>query len=115
MTASTDTLGVVHERLAEVYLEMVSVREEPILNKDGEAVLHPKTGEPVMRKVFPTAAELAAANAFLKANNITAVVGNSSALDELQRKLAEKRQAGRNRPALADPYADLPPGFGGLQ
>lgn len=115
MTATTDVLGQVHERLAAIYLEMVSVREEPLFDKEGQPLLHPETGEPLTRKVYPTAAELTAANAFLKANNITAVVGKSDALDELQRKLAEKRAASRNRPAVADPYAQLPEGFGGLQ
>lgn len=115
MTASADELGRVHAQLTQVYLALVTPREEPLFSKDGAPLLG-ADGEQLTRTVYPTAAELAAANTFLKNNNITAVVGDTGALDDLAARLQAKRQQARaNRPALADPYAELPAGFGGLQ
>ena len=100
MTASAETLGDLHASLAAVFAQMLAVREEPII-ANGELVL--KDGEPMMRKVFPTAAEVAAVTSFLKNNNITAVQGNESKLAELQKQLAERR-AGKAVPKAA-PWA----------
>lgn len=113
MTASTDALGKLHQQVADTFLRMIEPRQEVIMSK-GEPVLD-EEGNPRTYTVYPTAAELQAANAFLKANNITAVVGDSEALTALQEKLQAKRALSRNRPAVPDPYAELPPGFGGLQ
>lgn len=89
MTASVDTLGTIHATLAAVMQQLLAVREEPIISQ-GEVLLN-KDGEPVMRKVYPTAAEIAAVTTFLKNNNITAVQGNESKLADLQKQLAERR------------------------
>ncbi len=107
MTAPIDALGDIHTQLAETYKRMISPREEPLLIK-GEPVLD-ENDQPIMHTVYPSAAELQAANGFLRDNKITAAPTEGSALDELQ-KLAEKRREARaKRPAvLADPYATLP-------
>ena len=109
MTATVDTLGGLHQALAEVYKQILAGREEPVV-VNGSVVM--KDGEPLMRKVPPSAAELAAINTFLKTNNITAVVGNEGKLAELQ-KLMDERRKGRSQPvarppALPDPYAVTP-------
>ncbi len=89
MTATVDALGGLHQSLAAVFEQLLAVREEPIIS-NGEVLLN-KDGEPIMRKVYPSAAELAAVNTFLKNNNITAVQGNESKLADLQKQLAERR------------------------
>lgn len=109
MTATVDTLGGLHQALAEVYKQILAGREEPVI-VGGEVVM--KDGEPVMVKRYPSAAELAAVNTFLKSNNITAVVGNEGKLAELQRLMDERRK-GRAQPVarppdLPDPYAVAP-------
>lgn len=109
MTATVDTLGGLHQALAEVYKQILAGREEPVV-VGGEVLM--KDGEPVMRTVYPSAAELAAINTFLKTNNITAVVGNEGKLAELQR-LMDQRRAGRAQPVarppdMPDPHALMP-------
>lgn len=107
MTASTDDLGAVHQQLATLYKQLLQPREEVILVQ-GEALLD-KEGNPRVRMVYPSAAELAAANAFLKNNNITATPAGNDALKELE-ELMKKRQAKATRPVLADPFAHFPDG-----
>lgn len=111
MTASVDALGELHNLLAQVYAQILQGREEPIL-KDGEPVLD-ADGQPLMRRIMPSAAELAAINTFLKTNNITAVAGNEGALNKLQTLLDERRKskAGGIKPApftLPDPLEAMP-------
>lgn len=99
MTASVDVLGGIHQALAGVYRQILDGREEPVI-VGGEVLM--KDGEPVMRKIPPSAAELAAINTFLKSNNITAVVGNDGKLAELQ-KLMDERRKGRTAPRVRPP------------
>lgn len=111
MTASTDDLGNVHQQLAELYKQILTPREEVIV-VGGEVLVDKVTGEPRTRMVYPSAAELAAANTFLKNNNITASPATNNALDEMRALLA-KRQA--KAPAaktlgLADPFEHFPDG-----
>lgn len=89
MTATVDTLGTIHQTLADMMKQLLAVREEPIISQ-GEVLLN-KDGEPIMRKVYPSAAEMAVVTTFLKNNNITAVQGNESKLADLQAQLAERR------------------------
>lgn len=111
MTASVDDLGGLHQSLAVVFQQLLAVREEPIISQ-GEALLN-KDGEPIMRKVYPSAAELAAVNTFLKNNNITAVQGNEGKLADLRKQL-EERRASKAVPRVmptwspADPHAVVP-------
>lgn len=107
MTASTDDLGVVHQQLATLYKQLLQPREE-VLIVGGEVLLD-DDGKPRTRTVYPSAAELAAANAFLKNNNITATPAANDALKELQ-ELMQKRQAKAPKPVLADPFAHFPDG-----
>lgn len=107
MTASTDELGVVHQQLAALYKQLLQPREEVIVV--GGEVLLDEDGKPRTRTVYPSAAELAAANAFLKNNNITASAQSNDALKELQ-ELMEKRRTKTIRPVLSDPFAHLPDG-----
>jgi hypothetical protein len=104
-TASTDELGDIHASLTATYKRLISPREEVMVVK-GEVLLD-DLGNPRTITVYPTAAELQAANAFLRDNKITAAAPEGSALDELH-KLAEKRRSKR-RDIVADPYANLPP------
>lgn len=107
MTAQVDELGDIHAQLASTYKRMVSPREEPLLIK-GEAQLD-GNGDPIMVTVYPSAAELQAANAFLRDNKITAAPAEGSALDDLQKLMQKRRDARAKRPAVvADPYATLP-------
>lgn len=107
MTAPTDALGDIHVQLAETYRRMISPREEIVLVK-GEPLLD-EAGNPVTQTVYPSAAELQAANSFLRDNKITAAPQEGSALDELQQLMQKRRDARAKRPAvLADPYATLP-------
>lgn len=103
MTADQSTLAAIHRQLADTYRSLVSPRDEPVFTKDGEPVL--VDGVQVTRKVFPTAAELAAANAFLKQNNITAKAEDSDDLAALRDQLAERRK--RSKPVLPDFDADF--------
>ena len=73
-------------------------------SKDGEPILD-ADGNQVMRTVYPTAAELSAANAFLKQNNITAAPQEDDGLAELQKQLAQQRK--RRAPVMPDFDADL--------
>lgn len=104
-TASTEDLGDIHASLTATYKRLISPRQEIIMVK-GEPLLD-DAGNPRTMTVYPTAAELQAANAFLRDNKITAAAPEGSALDEL-RQLAEKRRQGR-KAVVADPYATLPP------
>jgi hypothetical protein len=107
MTAPVDALGDIHAQLAETYKRMISPREEVIFVK-GEPLLD-DAGQPVTQTVYPSAAELQAANAFLRDNKITAAPQEGSALDELQQLMQKRHDARAKRPAvLADPYATLP-------
>jgi hypothetical protein len=101
MSASNDTLKAIHAALAETYNQIV--RPRVVTKTDSE-------GKTYEEKVFPTAAELAAANGFLKQNNITATPEDDPGLAELRKQLAESRR--RRRPPPVDFEAD---GFGGLQ
>lgn len=111
MTASVDALGGLHQSLAGVFQSLLAVREEPIIS-NGEVLLD-KDGAPIMRKVYPSAAELAAVNTFLKNNNITAVQGNEGKLADLRKQL-EERRTGKLTPRVAptwaapDPHAVIP-------
>lgn len=107
MAASSDDLGDIHAQLTETYKRLVSPREEPLIVK-GEAVLD-ADGKPLTIMVYPTAAELQAANAFLRDNKITAAAPEGSALDDLK-KLAEKRRELRQsrKAVVPDPYEQLP-------
>lgn len=107
MTAPVDALGDIHAQLAETYKRMVSPREEPLIVK-GEAVLD-GDGQPMTITVYPSAAELQAANAFLRDNKITAAPAEGSALDDLQKLMQKRREARAKRPAVVDdPYATMP-------
>jgi len=98
MAADSKELGDLHKQLAGVYLNLIKPRMQPVIVK-GEAVLDAE-GNVLMVEVMPTAAELAAAGAFLKQNNVTAVAHESDDLKQLQKQLAERR---RNRaPVLPD-------------
>lgn len=112
MAASNEVLGEIHTLLAALYREMLHGREEPLV-VNGEVLLDKETGEPIMRKVYPTAAELSTINAFLKNNNITAGSGGQDELAKLKKLMDERTKA--RQPVLADPYDSLPTGFGGLQ
>jgi len=107
MTADNKILGEIHQQLAATYKRLISPREEPVFDKEGQPVLI--DGEPVTRVVYPTAAELAAANAFLKQNNITSKPEDSDDLKELRDQLSQRRR--RAPPVLPD-FGD---GFGGMQ
>ena len=104
-TASTDSLGEIHLALAETYKRMIAPREELILVK-GEPLLD-EDDNPRTHTVYPSAAELAAANAFLKNNNITATPTSNDALDELKALMQKRTQ---RKPVLADPHALFPDG-----
>lgn len=107
MTAPVDALGDIHAQLTETYKRMIAPREEPLIIK-GEAQLD-DDGKPIMVTVYPSAAELQAANAFLRDNKITAAPKEGSALDELQKLMEQRRAARAKRPAVVDdPYATLP-------
>lgn len=107
MTAPVEKLGDIHTQLAETYKRMISPREEPLIVR-GEPVLD-DDGKPVMVTVYPSAAELQAANAFLRDNKITAAPTEGSALDELHKLAQARRDARARRPAvLDDPYGTLP-------
>lgn len=110
MTATVDALGALHAMLAEVYTQVLAGREEPVI-ANGE-IVRDAEGNPVMKKVPPSAAELAAINAFLKNNNITAVQGNEGALDALRKQLEERRKGKLPLTAAAftppDPFATVP-------
>jgi len=107
MTAPIDALGDIHAQLAETYKRMISPREEPLIIKGGPAL--DADGQPIMKTVYPSAAELQAANGFLRDNKITAAPTEGSALDELQQLMQKRRDARAKRPAvIADPYATLP-------
>jgi len=108
MTASTDDLGAVHQQLAALYKQLLQPREEVIV-VGGEVLLDSKTGEPRVRMVYPSAAELAAANSFLKNNNITATPAGNDALKELE-ELMKKRREKAPKPVLPDPFAHFPDG-----
>ena len=105
MTADNKILGDIHQQLAATYKQLVSAREEPLFTKDGEPVL--VDGVHVTRTVFPTAAELAAANAFLKQNNITAKPEEGDDMDELRKQLSQRRR--RAPPVLPDFSDDFGP------
>ena len=107
MTASTDDLGAVHQQLAALYKQLLQPREEVIVV--GGEVLLDKDGEPRVRTIYPSAAELAAANSFLKNNNITATPASNDALKELE-ELMKKRRERAPKPALPDPFAHFPDG-----
>lgn len=100
MTADVKTLGDIHRQLAETYRQMVSPREEPVFTKDGEPVM--VEGVQMTRTVYPTAAELAAANAFLKQNNITASPEEDEGMAALQEQLKQRRR--KRAPVLPDDY-----------
>ena len=104
-TASTETLGDIHNQLAATYKRMIAPREEVMVVK-GEVILD-EDGNPRTYTVYPSAAELAAANAFLKNNNITATPAGNNALSELAELMAKRKAV---RPVLADPFAHLPDG-----
>ncbi len=106
MTADVKLLGTIHTQLANTYLRMVSPREEPVFTKDGEPVLI--EGVPMMRTIYPSAAEVAAANAFLKQNNITAAADDGGDLAELQDQLRQRRKR-------AKPVLDFGEDFPGIQ
>lgn len=112
MAASNEVLGEIHTLLAALYKELLQGREEHVV-VNGEVLVDKETGEPIMRKVYPTAAELSTINAFLKNNNITAGSGGQDELEKLKKLMAERTKA--RPPVLADPYGELPKGFGGLQ
>jgi hypothetical protein len=98
MAADSKELGGLHEQLTAVYLQLIKPRLQPVIVK-GETVLD-REGNVLLVEVMPSAAELAAAGAFLKQNNITAIPGESDDLKQLQQQLAERR---RNRaPVLPD-------------
>jgi hypothetical protein len=107
MTADVKILGDIHTQLAMTYRQLVSPRQEPLFTKDGEPVM--VEGVHATRTVYPTAAELAAANAFLKQNNITAAPEEDSSLDALRDQLAQRRR--RAPPVMPDLDAD----FGSMQ
>lgn len=107
MAASSDELGSIHAQLAETYKRLVSPRLEPLIVR-GEPVLD-DDNKPVMVTVYPSAAELQAANAFLRDNKITAPAEEGSALDDLRKLAEQRREARRSRKAvLPDPYEQLP-------
>jgi len=108
MTADIKVLKETHSELADTYRQVVRVRQEPVLNRDNEPVI--VNGEVLMRTVYPTAAELSAANAFLKQNNITAEPEKGDDLDELRKQVARSR---RRRPVMDD--FDSLDGVPGLQ
>lgn len=100
MAASEKALNELHNAVANVLTHKMSVREvERVVKIDGEEQV-------VKETVEPTAAELAAAIAFLKNNNITAVPEEDSALAELQKQVAAARA--KRRPVLPDPHAHMP-------
>ncbi len=111
MTASVKELGDLHAAQARILADLLRGRQEPLV-KGGEVVLD-EDGKPVMITVYPSAAELAAVNTFLKQNNITATPEGSDALDQLRQQM-EQRRASRKRPqtlselGLEDPLAGLP-------
>lgn len=104
MTADADVLGGIHRQLAETYARLVSPRQEIIMVK-GEPVLDDE-GNPRTHTVYPSAAELAAANAFLKQNNITASPKTDQGLQELEAQLARRARRKVLPDLVADPEAD---------
>jgi len=109
--ATAESLGELHQMLADTYKQMIAPREMPIMVK-GEPLLD-EDGNVRTYTMYPTAAETAAAATFLKNNNIVAPTGNTDALAELA-ELMEKRKSVKLRPVLTDPYAEIPAGYGGL-
>lgn len=98
MTADVTVLNEIHRALAETYRQMVSPREVTRVGKDGEEVTE---------TVYPTAAELNAANAFLKQNNITSSPGDDPGIEKLREAIASRRA--RKAPVLPD-FEDGPAG-----
>lgn len=92
MAASNSVLEELHGLVAQAFIAKVQTRTIESVGKDGE-----------VREVTvePTAAELAAAVTFLKANNITAAPEEGGALDELTR-LVEARKSRRRSHVLPD-------------
>lgn len=92
MAANSKLLEELHELVAQAFITKVQSRVIEAVGKDGE-----------VREVTvePTAAELAAAVTFLRANNITAAPEEGGALDELT-KLVEARKNRRRSHVLPD-------------
>lgn len=84
MAASETKLGRLHEKVAEVLLEVLDGEVLPGYGEGDEAVPD--------RRIPPSAAIIAAASKFLKDNDITCVPSESNALGELEQKMAERRK-----------------------
>ena len=84
MTASDKILGVLHQRLAAVMIQMVEPIEHPAQYDEDGTVIKPAWTE------YPSASVLAAATTFLKNNNITAAVETDEKLKALQERLASR-------------------------
>ena len=93
MAASDATLKALHAVLAEQLLDMIQ-NGVPIFDKEGN--------ESGTRKA--TAAELAVAVAFLKANDITANLDDSDATKALREALEARRK--KAKPVIPDFLAD---------
>lgn len=106
MTASEEELGKLHQAAVSIALAMLSPRTVPMMVK-GEPLLDAE-GAPVMMTVYPTAAELAAATTLLKNNSITCAPSEGGAVDELQKKLDERRARRQLPPVLPDLLASGP-------
>lgn len=88
--ASDKRLGLIHNLTAEWALSLLDgTATEEVIDAQGEIKL---------RKVRPSAAEMAIVRAFLKDNNITCAPSDDNALGRLQQKLAEKQ--GRRAPPV---------------
>ncbi|ATI16351.1 terminase small subunit [Caulobacter phage Lullwater] len=92
MAASEKKLGILHEKLADVFTELL---DGVVIGKDEG------TGEEV--RMPPSAAILTAVNQFLKNNDITCAPDESNAMGKLKAKQEERAAA---RKARADEQAD---------
>jgi hypothetical protein len=105
--ASDDLLGQLHELTTLTMLQMARPREEIVMTKEGP--LLDDAVQPVMRTVYPTAAELSAAIAFLKNNNITCVASDDNAMGELKKLMETKRN--KRKLVMPDTLDSMPEGM----
>lgn len=84
MPANNDLMGRLHQRLAEVMLQMLEPTVTPVYDPDDPEIIVDE------RVTYPAPAVLAAATTFLKNNNITSIVEDDPALSKLRDKLKSR-------------------------